>query len=133
MNERITTAGLLIKDCSVLVAKRSQGHGHDNIWEIPGGKNRYGETPEKTLVREWKEELNLDIKVHECLATCEFENNETIYHLKAYRISCDDLSKLKLCEQSEYRFVSKNEQRMLEMMNSDKQIFETLWLKLENV
>ncbi len=133
MNERLTTAGILIKDGCVLVAKRDQGHGHDLIWEIPGGKNRYGETLEATLVREWKEELGLDIKVHENIASCEFENNGTIYHLKAFRITCEQFDELKLCEHSEVKFVDKNEQRNLEMMNSDKQIFETVWLKLENV
>ncbi len=132
MGERITTAGILVQDGSVLVAHRNQGHGHDFVWELPGGKNRYGETPEETLVREWKEELNLDIKVGKCIATCDFENNSTVYHLRAYIITCDDLSNLCLSEHSEIKFVNKSEQRGLDMMNSDKQVFETVWIKIED-
>lgn len=133
MVERLTTAGILIKDNSVFVAKRNQGHGNDNIWELPGGKNRYGENIEQTLKREWKEELNLDITVGKLVTTCDFENNDIYYHLRAYLVYCADFSTLKLCEHSEYRFVDKREQRALEMMNSDKRIFEAVWIKLDDL
>ncbi len=34
-----------------------------NIWDLPGGKIEYGETPQETLKREVKEELWIDVKV----------------------------------------------------------------------
>lgn len=133
MVERLTTAGILIKDNSVFVAKRNQGHGNDNIWELPGGKNRYGENVEQTLKREWKEELNLDITVGKLVTTCDFENNDIYYRLRAYLVYCADFSTLKLNEHSEYKFVDKREQRALEMMNSDKRIFEAVWIKFDDL
>jgi ADP-ribose pyrophosphatase len=133
MNERITTCGILVdKEGRVLVARRNQGHGHDFVWELPGGKNRYGETPEATLKREWKEELNLQIEVGPQIAACSFENNDTVYHLKAFIVECGNLKNLVLNEHSEYRFVSRNEQRALDMMNSDRMIFETVWMKIND-
>ncbi len=133
MNERITTAGILIKNDRIFVAKRNQGHGNDLVWELPGGKNRYGETPELTLKREWKEELNLTIEVGKCIATCSFENNSVLYNLKAFIVTCEDLNTIKLNEHSDVKFVSQVEQRLLTMMNSDKMIFETVWMKLKEL
>lgn len=34
-----------------------------SVWDIPGGKMNYGESPEETLIREIKEELDLNINI----------------------------------------------------------------------
>ena len=56
-----TTAGVAIKDGKVLVAKRAKGGPLSDMWEFPGGKNRYGETIEDTFKREWLEELGIEV------------------------------------------------------------------------
>jgi mutator protein MutT len=86
-SNRITTAGICIdKDNKVLIGKRIKKGTIGNTWEFPGGKNRWGETVEDTLKREFKEELGVDIEVKEELATHDFENKGVSYHLKAHRI-----------------------------------------------
>lgn len=39
-----------------------KGKDYDGVWSMPGGTVEFGETAEETLVREVKEETNIDIE-----------------------------------------------------------------------
>jgi ADP-ribose pyrophosphatase YjhB (NUDIX family) len=73
----ITTVGALIFDSAgrVLMIRT---HKWSNLWGIPGGKIKFGETAEDALRREIKEETNLDVSeicfvlVQECIQSTEF-------------------------------------------------------------
>lgn len=60
----ITVKAIVIYRHKILILKRirpsSDGLGY---WELPGGGLEYGETPHEALIRELKEETNLDIKI----------------------------------------------------------------------
>lgn len=55
-----------------------QTHKWSNLWGIPGGKIKYGETSEEALIREIKEETDLDISdirfilAQDCVESAEF-------------------------------------------------------------
>jgi 8-oxo-dGTP diphosphatase len=56
-----------------------------NHWDLIGGHVEEGETPEEALIREYKEELDLDLKVYtffrkyECLSGDAYDNIKYIY------------------------------------------------------
>lgn len=125
MNERITTCGIVLECKKVLVAKRSVGAKTCGLWEFVGGKNRYHESEEETLIREFDEELGVKIEVGEYLDGVDFVNNDTLYHLKAYRVSLLDNS-FRLSVHSEIKYVSKEELLTLEMVPSDLMLINKL-------
>lgn len=64
----LVVCALIIRDEKVLLerhAPRDSGEGF--LWDIPGGKVEIGETPEQAVVREIREEMQVDIKVNHML------------------------------------------------------------------
>lgn len=49
----------------ILLARRTEGRDLAGLWEFPGGKVDPGETPEQALIRELREELDIDARVGE--------------------------------------------------------------------
>lgn len=52
--------GLIIKDNNIVLIKKVGGP-YDGKLDLPGGTIEWGETPEKTLIRELKEEVGIDV------------------------------------------------------------------------
>ncbi len=53
----------ILENGEVLTMQRSQQMSLPGLWEFPGGKIETGETDETALIREIKEELNVDIQI----------------------------------------------------------------------
>ena len=56
----VSACALIDPDGRVLITKRPYNKPHPLLWEFPGGKIEAGEKPEQTIVRELREELNID-------------------------------------------------------------------------
>ncbi|MFQ6020490.1 MAG: NUDIX domain-containing protein [Candidatus Aenigmatarchaeota archaeon] len=64
MIQSIVVAGVLIKNDKVLLLKRKDDEEiYPGEWELPSGKVKFKEDPNKALIREFKEETNLNIKI----------------------------------------------------------------------
>ena len=62
--QKITVAGCLINNGMVLIVRRAQTESFlPGFYELPGGKVDFGEDPSLSLIREFKEEVNLDIEI----------------------------------------------------------------------
>lgn len=70
----VVAVALVDADNRVLIAKRPEGKAMAGLWEFPGGKVQKDELPESALVRELKEELNIDI-TESCLAPLTFASH----------------------------------------------------------
>jgi 8-oxo-dGTP diphosphatase len=70
----VSAVALVDVDGRVLLAQRPEGKHLAGLWEFPGGKVHAGETPEEALIRELKEELDIDTDVR-CLAPLIFASH----------------------------------------------------------
>lgn len=97
--------GILIWNDKVLIGKRKLTNQHQpGKWEFPGGKMEEGETIDETIIREFKEELDIEIYPFHEFRTLNDENIEftpMVVRLKG--------GKAKLLEHEEIKFVDKKE------------------------
>ena len=71
-------AAIIIHENKIFATQRGYGEFKDG-WEFPGGKIEPGETPQEALVREIREELDIEIEVKDFLETVEYDYPE--FHL----------------------------------------------------
>ncbi len=108
--------GILIWNDKVLIGKRKLTNEHQpGKWEFPGGKMEEGETIDETIIREFKEELDIDIYPFYELRTLEEENIEFTPMLVRLLGG-----KAKLLEHDEIKFVKKNEFFKTDLTNLSK-------------
>lgn len=62
-NQIEVVGAAIIKNQKVLAMQRSETMTLPGLWEFPGGKIEADESEEEALVREIKEELNIDIEI----------------------------------------------------------------------
>lgn len=55
------SCALLMKDSHIFAAKRAPNKSMPGLWEFPGGKVESGETIEDSIIREMREELDLEV------------------------------------------------------------------------
>jgi 8-oxo-dGTP diphosphatase len=68
----LVAAGLIVKEGLLLITQRPPGKHGALKWEFPGGKIEKDENPRKTLEREIREELGIEVETQEIV--------ETVFH-----------------------------------------------------
>lgn len=99
------TAAVLVKDGKLLIAKRKPSQKLANMWELPGGKVEKGETPEDCLVRELKEEFDIEASVGEFLGAHVYHYDFGSIRLMGFRAS-HDAGEVKLVDHTRVEWVS---------------------------
>ena len=75
----VTTIALIDDENKILIGKRPLGKAFEKLWEFPGGKVEKNETVEQAIIRETKEEINIDLSMN-CIAPLAFSTykNENV-------------------------------------------------------
>ena len=76
-NQLVTTIALIDDENKILIGKRPLGKTFENLWEFPGGKVKKNETVEQALIRETKEEINIDLSMN-CIAPLAFSTYKNV-------------------------------------------------------
>ncbi len=79
------SAGLVFRDGKLLLTQRYAGAHLGGLWEFPGGKRHPDETFEECLRRELREELGIEVEIHELVESVVHEYPEKTVLLKFFR------------------------------------------------
>lgn len=97
--------GILEQEGKILIARREKGTAFAGLWEFPGGKCEFREPLRDCLKREFREELEIDVEIHERIHTLRHSYPFGIVHLHAFRCTLRSGSP-KAKSSSEIRWVS---------------------------
>ena len=118
------SAAAIVQDNKVLATRRGYG-AYKDWWEFPGGKLEDGESPEAALIREIREELNVEISVGKLLRTVEYDYPG--FHLVMHCFLCSIGSGvLTLNEHEDARWLSVSELGSVAWLPADLLLLEDL-------
>jgi|UniRef100_A0A6C0J483 8-oxo-dGTP pyrophosphatase MutT (NUDIX family) len=107
---------------NILMGLRCEQGPNPNYWEFPGGQQEDNETLEECLHREWKEELNLKIKIDKKITTTSY--NDIHCHFFVGKII--DMENLHINVHQYIGFYNKNQIYKMRLFEGDKEVLDLL-------
>ena len=125
MNKVIRVVAAIIADDGEIFATQ-RGHGEfKGGWEFPGGKIEAGETPQEALIREIKEELEVQIKVGDLIDTVEYDY--PTFHLSMDCFWTEIVSgDMVLREHEAAKWLTKDELDLVEWLPADVMVIDKI-------
>lgn len=115
------TCALIIHEGKVLVTQNNEESDHPLQWEFPGGKLKPNESEQECIIREIKEELELDIVVLEKLVTVEHDYG--IKKIELIPFVCKIVGgELKLNNHVDKKWVSVSDLEKINFSGADKRL-----------
>ena len=123
------SAGVVVSKSKVLCFQKGQSKFDylTNKYEFPGGKIESNESPEQTLIREFNEELQANVKQTDLKLLCESTYNYPDFSVKIYAfiINIDNFEYI-LTEHQQAVWLSIDELDSLDWAEADKAIVQKL-------
>ncbi|MBR5599077.1 MAG: (deoxy)nucleoside triphosphate pyrophosphohydrolase [Alphaproteobacteria bacterium] len=124
---KIVGTAIIVNDRQeILIGQRPEGKDLAGLWEFPGGKCEKGETIEECIKREIKEELDVDVEVHEFLLEVKKEYQHGSFVLNVHKAKIKDVKNLKSNVHQKLVWVKVSELRNYEYPEADIDIIEYL-------
>jgi 8-oxo-dGTP diphosphatase len=108
------------KNNQVFVAQRGPLQKHGGYWEFPGGKVEREETAPQALIREWQEELALEIELCKYLGKVALKTSaKEPSFLLAYQIKANPNATMALQVHAKFRWLDFKQLKNWPLLNSD--------------
>lgn len=117
-------AALIKKGEKFLICQRPKNKVRGLLWEFVGGKVGKGESKPQALVRECKEELNLDITVHEEFCVVMYEYPDIIVRLTVFNATA--VGEPQLLEHNALKWITADEIDNFQFCPADMEILEKI-------
>ncbi len=100
-----------------------------NMWDVPGGHVEENETPEECIVREMKEEMNIDLKDFQLFCEKEFDDRIEYTYWKKANLN---ITEINLMEGQCLKWFTRKEARNTELAYGFNEIVEEFYKFWEN-
>lgn len=127
MKQIEVVAAIIIKGNKILCVQRKESKLPyiSKKYEFPGGKMELGETREETIIREIKEELDIDIIVKEAFLTITHQYPD--FHITMHSFICESNdTEVTLTEHINFQWLGKEELNKLDWAAADIPIVNKL-------
>ena len=116
----------LDQDGVPVIFATQRGYGpYKHWWEFPGGKIEENETPQETVVREIREELDAVIEVSQYGVSVEYDYPD--FHLSMDCFFCSlKEGKIRLLEHEAARWLPVNDLRQVNWLPADEMVVDTI-------
>lgn len=118
-------AGLVFRAGKLLIAQRLKEAHVGGMWEFPGGKREPSETFEECLRRELREELGIEVEVHELVEEIAHDYPERKVLLRFYRCGLSK-GEPKALGCADWRWITVNELWQYVFPPADARLLERL-------
>ena len=124
----VSACVIIDADDKILISSREHKSDFSEYWEFPGGKIDTNETPEECIIRELKEELNIDAS-NNCIAPIGFSSfNYEKFHVVLMLFVTRKWSGNPIAlEGNKLKWVSYSELRKHKMPDANKSFFPTIF------
>ena len=123
-------AAIIKKGDTILATQRGYGDLKDG-WEFPGGKIEPGEAYDAALIREIKEELDVDIVVNEHVITIDYKGYEKFdLTMHCYLCSLANDSNITLVEHEDAKWLSKDSLYSVDWLPADIDAVDAIYKRL---
>ena len=124
----VSACAIIDSNDKILITSREHKDDFSNCWEFPGGKIEKNETPEECLIRELKEEINIDVS-NKCIAPIGFSSHEyEMFHivLMLY-VTRKWEGKFQVNEKNSFKWVSYGELKKHKMPKANTNFFPIIF------
>ena len=124
----VSACAIIDSNDKILITSREHKDDFSNCWEFPGGKIEKNETPEECLIRELKEEINIDVS-KKCIAPIGFSSHkyEMFHIVLMLYVTRKWEGKLQANEKNSFKWVSYGELKKHKMPKANTNFFPIIF------
>ena len=117
------TCAIIVYNNKILITQRGEDSDHPFLWEFPGGKVNPGETIRECIVREIREELDIEVEILEKLVSVEFDYG--FKKIKLFPFLCSTANHgLKLNEHYDFKWIELTDFENIDFSEADKKLIQ---------